>query len=213
MVLACRLFWTAAWARPASVLIAISRARYSLAESRYLPLHPTSPTAARATAIPIAKPLGSIRQRYPAAGAPRPPSCSGPCCSGVAPVKSSASMSSRRQRRNTSCAARGALVVPMRRPRSHPYLRDMGAPCVLVSETTSAPLQRTAFRQALLAQRGAAAVRGFGSGVSTCSTCSRRCSNAGGSESRSPRCSSCSSAVNPGPSVAISNSTPLGSRK
>ena len=55
--------------------------------------------------------------------------------------------------------------------------------------------------------------RGFGSGVRTGSTRSRRCSNAGGSDSRSPRCSSGSSVANPGPSVAISNSTPLGSRK
>ena len=41
----------------------------------------------------------------------------------------------------------------------------------------------------------------------------RRCSKSGGSESFSPRCSSGSSTVKPGPSVAISKSTPLGSRK
>ena len=39
------------------------------------------------------------------------------------------------------------------------------------------------------------------------------CSNRGGSTSFSPRCSGSSSVVKPGPSVAISNSTPLGSRK
>ena len=55
--------------------------------------------------------------------------------------------------------------------------------------------------------------RGFGSGVSTGSICSRRCSNAGGSESRSPRCSGSSSVANPGPSVASSNRIPFGSRK
>ena len=57
------------------------------------------------------------------------------------------------------------------------------------------------------------ASRGFRSGVSVGSICSRSSSNAGGSESRSPRDSSGSSAVKPGPSVAISNRTPLGSRK
>ena len=41
--------------------------------------------------------------------------------------------------------------------------------------------------------------RGFGSGVSAGSICSRRCSNAGGSESRSPRCSGSSSVAKPGP--------------
>ncbi len=57
------------------------------------------------------------------------------------------------------------------------------------------------------------ASRGFRIGVSFGSICSRSDSNAGGSESRSPSDSSGSSAVKPGPSVAISNSTPLGSRK
>ena len=55
--------------------------------------------------------------------------------------------------------------------------------------------------------------RGFGSGVTDCSIRSRRCSKAGGSDRRSPRCSAGSSVAKPGPSVAISNSTPLGSRK
>ena len=55
--------------------------------------------------------------------------------------------------------------------------------------------------------------RGFGSGVSAGSICSRRCSNAGGSESRSPRCSGSSSVANPGPSVASSKRIPFGSRK
>ena len=55
--------------------------------------------------------------------------------------------------------------------------------------------------------------RGSGSGVSTCSTRGRRCSNAGGSTSDSPSCSGSSSIEKPGPSVASSNSTPLGSRK
>ena len=52
-----------------------------------------------------------------------------------------------------------------------------------------------------------------GSGVSTGSMRSRRCSNAGGSERCSPSDSSGSSTVKPGPSVAISKSTPPGSRK
>ena len=51
------------------------------------------------------------------------------------------------------------------------------------------------------------------SGVSSGSTRSRRDSKAGGSETRSPRSSSGSSEVKPGPMVARSNSTPLGSRK
>lgn len=55
--------------------------------------------------------------------------------------------------------------------------------------------------------------RGSGSGVSVGSIRSRRCSNAGGSESRSPRCSCSSSVAKPGPIVAISKRTPLGSRK
>ena len=57
------------------------------------------------------------------------------------------------------------------------------------------------------------ALRGSGSGVSVRSTCSRYCSKLGGSERRSPSDSSGSSDVKPGPRVAISNSTPLGSRK
>ena len=52
-----------------------------------------------------------------------------------------------------------------------------------------------------------------GSGVSTGSMRSRRCSKAGGSERCSPSDSSGSSTVKPGPSVAISKSTPPGSRK
>src|SRR5205814_10286728 len=63
------------------------------------------------------------------------------------------------------------------------------------------------------AQRAAAVSRGFGSGVRSGSTCERRCSKAGGSESRSPRCSIGSSVAKPGPIVAISKRTPLGSRK
>ena len=55
--------------------------------------------------------------------------------------------------------------------------------------------------------------RGSGSGVSVCSTWARRCSNAGGRISASPRCSGSSSMPNPGPSVASSKRTPLGSRK
>ena len=49
---------------------------------------------------------------------------------------------------------------------------------------------------------------GSGSGVSTGSTCARRCSNAGGRISVSPRCAGSSSTEKPGPSVAISNRTP-----
>ncbi len=52
-----------------------------------------------------------------------------------------------------------------------------------------------------------------GSGVSSGSTCARRCSNAGGRISASPRCSWSSSTEKPGPIVAISKRTPLGSRK
>ncbi len=55
--------------------------------------------------------------------------------------------------------------------------------------------------------------RGSGSGVSSGSTCARSCSNAGGRISFSPRCSGSSSTEKPGPSVAISKRTPLGSRK
>jgi len=62
------------------------------------------------------------------------------------------------------------------------------------------------------AQR-AQAVRGSAIGVRTRSTCSRRCSNAGGRMSASPRCAGSSSSAKPGPSVAISKRTPLGSRK
>ena len=55
--------------------------------------------------------------------------------------------------------------------------------------------------------------RGSGSGVSVCSTWPRRCSNAGGRISASPRCAGSSSTPKPGPSVASSKRTPLGSRK
>jgi hypothetical protein len=64
-----------------------------------------------------------------------------------------------------------------------------------------------------VAYRVAQASRGFGSGVSAGSTWSRKRSKFGGSERRSPSDSSGSSAVKPGPIVAISKSTPLGSRK
>ena len=55
--------------------------------------------------------------------------------------------------------------------------------------------------------------RGFLTGLRFGSTSARRCSKSGGSESFSPRCSSGSSTVKPGPIVAISKRTPLGSRK
>ena len=55
--------------------------------------------------------------------------------------------------------------------------------------------------------------RGLTTGRRFGSTSARRCSKSGGSESFSPRCSSGSSTVKPGPSVAISKRTPLGSRK
>src|SRR5215203_3125657 len=58
-----------------------------------------------------------------------------------------------------------------------------------------------------------ALTRGLTTGRSLGSTSSRRCSKSGGSESFSPRLSTGSSTVKPGPSVAISKSTPLGSRK
>ena len=72
---------------------------------------------------------------------------------------------------------------------------------------------RRGAKPGLEAHRAAAVSRGFGSGVRIGSTCERRCSKAGGSERRSPRCSSGSSVANPGPMVAISKRTPLGSRK
>ena len=56
-------------------------------------------------------------------------------------------------------------------------------------------------------------LRGFGSGVRTRSIWSRIGSKRGGSVSFSPRCSRSSSVAKPGPMVASSNSTPLGSRK
>src|SRR6185312_2124454 len=58
-----------------------------------------------------------------------------------------------------------------------------------------------------------AGFRGLEMGVSRGSICSRRCSNAGGSESASPSVSFGSSEEKPGPIVAISKRTPLGSRK
>ena len=57
------------------------------------------------------------------------------------------------------------------------------------------------------------AARGSGSFVNAGSIRSRRCSKAGGSESRSPRCAGSSSVAKPGPSVASSKRTPFGSRK
>ncbi len=57
------------------------------------------------------------------------------------------------------------------------------------------------------------AARGLVTGVSARSSCSRRCSCCAGSFSASPRCSGSSSTAKPGERVAISNSTPRGSRK
>jgi D-alanyl-D-alanine carboxypeptidase/D-alanyl-D-alanine-endopeptidase (penicillin-binding protein 4) len=54
---------------------------------------------------------------------------------------------------------------------------------------------------------------GLGRGVSAFSSSPRRGSNRGGSDRRSPRCSRGSSVAKPGPAVAISNRTPLISRK
>src|SRR5438067_2303053 len=56
----------------------------------------------------------------------------------------------------------------------------------------------------------ARSARASGSGVRLRSSSSRKRSNAGGSTRLSPSDSSGSSAVKPGPSVASSNSTPLG---
>ena len=58
-----------------------------------------------------------------------------------------------------------------------------------------------------------AATRGFSSGLTVASMSARRPSRNGGIESFSPRWSSSSSTVKPGEREAISNSTPLGSRK
>ena len=58
-----------------------------------------------------------------------------------------------------------------------------------------------------------ACTRGSGSGVSRCSISARRGSSCGGRMTTEPSCSSGTSTVKPGPSSAISNSTPLGSRK
>ena len=58
-----------------------------------------------------------------------------------------------------------------------------------------------------------AATRGFVTGARICSSCARRCSCIAGRRSASPRCSGSSSTAKPGESVAISKSTPRGSRK
>ena len=63
------------------------------------------------------------------------------------------------------------------------------------------------------AQSVAAAWRGFVTGTRACSISSRRSSRNGGRMSFSPRCSGSSSTPKPGPRVATSNRTPLGSRK
>ena len=55
--------------------------------------------------------------------------------------------------------------------------------------------------------------RTSGSGVSSGSTCSRRCSNSGGSASDSPSVAAGSSVAKPGPIVAISYRIPPGSRE
>ena len=55
--------------------------------------------------------------------------------------------------------------------------------------------------------------RGAGSGVRAGSIRARRCSKAGGRMRASPRCSGSSSTPKPGPTVASSKRTPLGSRK
>ena len=64
-----------------------------------------------------------------------------------------------------------------------------------------------------LAHPAERAARGFWTGVRTRSISSRRSSRNGGRMSDSPRCSGSSSTPKPGSMVAISNSTPLGSRK
>src|SRR5439155_1724390 len=96
------------------------------------------------------------------------------------------------------------------RPRWKVEWHARGRPGVYRMTTAATPDSRVDQRGARVAVRVA---RGFGSGVSSGSTRSRRCSKSGGSDSRSPRCSASSSTAKPGPSVAISNSTPLGSRK
>ena len=83
-------------------------------------------------------------------------------------------------------------------------LEDQNARC-LAASLVSAPSPR----------QGKTRVSGGGlqSGFRPASISARRPSRKGGSARRSPSVSSGSSAVKPGPSVAISNSTPLGSRK
>src|SRR5262249_33072602 len=88
----------------------------------------------------------------------------------------------------------------------------VGAPAVEEDERTFR-FTRGGAKPVLELHRAVAVARGFGSCVRIGSTCERRCSKAGGSEGRSPRGSSGPSAANPGPIVAISNRTPLGSRK
>ena len=98
-----------------------------------------------------------------------------------------------------------AVRIPARRPPASVFriVSAVSCPGVTISSTATPRKARS----------GPTAYRRAGSGVSSGSTCSRRCSNAGGSERRSPRCSTGSSVANPGPMVAISKSTPLGSRK
>src|SRR5436853_1957727 len=90
------------------------------------------------------------------------------------------------------------LAQDLSRARQPAPPEDDGAASVAPAEVRRQPWALT---------RGLTTGRRFGS------TSSRRCSKSGGSESFSPRLSTGSSTVNPGPSVAISKSTPLGSRK
>ena len=97
--------------------------------------------------------------------------------------------------------ARGAPTRAAERPARKTTVRSASR------QTKSASAPRRRFCHVLVATRGLTIGRRFGS------TSSRRCSKSGGSESFSPRLSSGSSTVKPGPRVAISNRTPLGSRK
>ena len=74
-----------------------------------------------------------------------------------------------------------------RRGRGRGRARPRGSPA-------AGPLERRLERAQLVH-----AARGFGSGVRTGSICARRCSNAGGRTSVSPRCSGSSSIAKPGP--------------
>ena len=89
----------------------------------------------------------------------------------------------------------------------------VGAAAVVEDERALGLARRLANQWTSSLTRASAPARGFVTGVRTRSISSRRSSRNGGRISFSPRCSGSSSTPKPGSSVAISNRTPLGSRK